>query len=61
MDATVTERKPGVFHAADNGKEQEAKQEYIEETQGKNISCTSNIILLHLYPLSRNVLITFHW
>ena len=41
VDATVTERKPGVFHAADNGKEQEAKQEYIEETQGKNISCTS--------------------
>ena len=34
-DATVTERKPGVFHAADNGKEKEAKQEYIEETQGR--------------------------
>ena len=37
VDATVTERKPGVFHAADNGKEKEAKQEYIEETQGRNI------------------------
>ena len=32
--ATITERKPGVFHAADNGKEKEAKQEYVEETQG---------------------------
>lgn len=37
VDATVTERKPGVFHAAENGKEKEAKQEYIEETQGRNI------------------------
>ena len=32
--ATVTERKPGVFHAADNGKAKEAKQEYVEEAQG---------------------------
>ena len=23
-----------MFHAADNGKEKEAKQEYVEETQG---------------------------
>ncbi len=38
MEATtVTERKPGVFHAADNGKEKEAKQEYVEEAQGMNI------------------------
>ena len=34
FDATVAERKPAVFHAADNGKQKETKQEYIEETQG---------------------------
>ena len=32
--ATITERKPSLFHAADNGKEKETKQEYVEETQG---------------------------
>lgn len=37
VDATVTERKPGVFYAADNSKQKETKQEYIEETQGRNI------------------------
>lgn len=35
LDTAVGERKPGVFHASDGGKQKETRGVYVEETQGR--------------------------